>query len=752
MASFEEIEDNTGVRLSWNAWPTSRIEATRLVVPISAMYTPLKERDHRPFQYEPIACKSCRGILNPCCQLDFRGKIWTCALCFTRNQLPPHYSDISPTQMPPELMQEYLSIEYILNKPPSNPPIFVFVVDTCLREEDLKSLKDSLIVSLSLLPQNALVGLVTFGTMAQVHEIGFSECPKSYVFRGSKDYTGKQIQEMLGLAGQQRSQQPVRPGQPLPPSAPGFTRFLQPVAECEFNLTTILEQLPLDPWPVPSDKRPFRCTGTALAVTIGLIEAAYQNAGARVLLFAGGAATEGPGQIVGNELREALRSHHDLEKDTAKHCKKATKFYDALAKRCTEKGITVDIFAGCLDQIGLMEMKSLVNTTNGFIVLADSFSSSIFKQSFTRLFNKDRDGFLKLAFNATLEVQTSRELKICGLIGPAISANKKAPCVGETEIGISGTNAWKFCGITPATSCAIYFEVQSFQPGTYGVIQFTTLYQHSSGQTRLRVTTIPRVWAEPTNPCIAASFDQEAAAVLMARIGSFKSEVDDGPDVLRWLDRMLIRVCQRFGTFVKEDPNSFQLAANFSIYPQFMFHLRRSSFLQVFNCSPDETAYYRNVLMREDVNNSLIMIQPTLMSYSMEHPPQPVLLDSVSIQPNVTLLLDTYFQVLVWHGETISQWRRAKYHENPTYVAFKEMLEAPAADAIDILSERFPVPRYVDCDQGGSQARFLLAKVNPSTTHNTAAGYGGSGQAIPTDDVSLQVFMEHLKKLSVATS
>ena len=36
--------------------------------------------------------------------------------------------------------------------------------------------------------------------------------------------------------------------------------------------------------------------------------------------------------------------------------------------------------------------------------------------------------------------------------------------------------------------------------------------------------------------------DQEAAAVLMARIAVFRAETDDGPDVLRWLDRMLIRL------------------------------------------------------------------------------------------------------------------------------------------------------------------------------------------------------------------
>ena len=33
----------------------------------------------------------------------------------------------------------------------------------------------------------------------------------------------------------------------------------------------------------------------------------------------------------------------------------------------------------------------------------------------------------------------------------------------------------------------------------------------------------------------------------------------------------------------------------------------------------------RHVLNEEDVNNSLIMIQPTLMSYTFDTPPQPVL-------------------------------------------------------------------------------------------------------------------------------
>ena len=61
-----------------------------------------------------------------------------------------------------------------------------------------------------------------------------------------------------------------------------------------------------------------------------------------------------------------------------------------------------------------------------------------------------------------------------------------------------------------------------------------------------------------------------------------------------------------------------------------------------------------------------------------------------------------------------------------------------------------PVPRLVDCDQNGSQARFLLAKLNPSATYNSSGQMGGGGSDIIfTDDVSLQVFMEHLKRLAV---
>ena len=55
------------------------------------------------------------------------------------------------------------------------------------------------------------------------------------------------------------------------------------------------------------------------------------------MVFAGGPATDGPGMVVGNELREPIRSHHDIDRDSAKHFKRATKVSPLEGKRSTRK-------------------------------------------------------------------------------------------------------------------------------------------------------------------------------------------------------------------------------------------------------------------------------------------------------------------------------------------------------------------------------------------------------------------------------
>lgn len=52
------------------------------------------------------------------------------------------------------------------------------------------------------------------------------------------------------------------------------------------------------------------------------------------MTFIGGPATQGPGMVVGDELKMPIRSWHDLEKDNAKYTKKATKVSENCPQSC----------------------------------------------------------------------------------------------------------------------------------------------------------------------------------------------------------------------------------------------------------------------------------------------------------------------------------------------------------------------------------------------------------------------------------
>jgi len=426
----------------------------------------------------------------------------------------------------------------------------------------------------------------------------------------------------------------------------------------------------------------------------------------------------------------------------------------------------VDIFASSLDQVGLHEMRVLPDRTGGYLVMSDSFSLHVFKDSFRRMFDHDESGFLSMGFNAKIEVLTSREVKCSGAVGGLASLGKRGRSVSEAEVGQGGTCQWVAGAMDKNTTVSFFFDVTGTgdkgQDASGGrskqlFLQFQTCYQHPSGRKRLRVTTVSHRMAEASDSGmtdIAAGFDQEAAAVLMARFAVFKCESEEDSDVTRWVDRMLIRLCSRFADYRRGEPASFHLSPEFAMYPQFMYHLRRGSLLNTFNASPDETAYYRTHICRESTANSLVMIQPALLSYSFdEGPGQPVLLDACSLRPNAILLLDTFFQVVIWRGETIQAWFDAGYHENEEHANFKALLQAPAEDAKLVLSGRFPAPRFVQTSKNGSQERWLTSRVNPSTADATAS-HGAFGQAadrpvVLTDDVALKTFMEALVKMAV---
>ncbi|KAJ6230367.1 protein transport protein sec23 [Anaeramoeba flamelloides] len=788
---FYENEDKNGIRYSWNVFPSSKLELSQLVVPLGALYTPLKQtKNLLTVNYNPVSCRVCKSILNPYCQVNYQNKTWICPFCHQGNNLPKGYHSITPTNLPAELFHTYTTLEYKLSRAPPPSVCYLFVIDLCTEPDEFEVMKERLLEAIALIPENAIVGVITFDRNIRVHELTFSQLPKSHIIRGDKRHSTKSIKEMLGLPKipivlERKDLTNNNKSNSSPYST--IHRALQKASNCEFVLSTLIEQLQPSYWPVLVGQRPDRAVGNAIHVAETILSS---RAGAgRIVALLSGAGTVGPGSIVGFERTHAIRSHHDLLKGNAKYTAPAKKFYHEIAERASQNSHSIDIFSVALDQIGLFEMISCPRLTGGCICVCESYKHENFKKSLNKLFQPNSSHF-----DARIQVKTSQNLQYIGCLGNCFSANpqkaKKKP-----TISLSGTNVGKnllqkssqlrISTLTNNQTFAFQFDLVKKKPNQdqnednktqqqqqqqkkqnktqqqqqeIGLIQYRTLYQHNGEGWRVRVTTTAHriVSAQTRFQLIKCGFDQEAAAVIIARESMNKTESAKPKNVVRWLDKNLISFSTKFGTYVQNQPRTFQLEKNFSLFPQFMFNLRKSPLLKIFGYSPDETTFHKHCLFQENVQNSILMFQPMLFQYSMKDVPKPVLLDSSSVQKDCLLLLDTFFVVLIWRGKKIAKWAKLGYQEQEEYKDFKALLQMPIRDSYNLLNDRFPSPRFIQCNQGTSQARLLQSRVNYSQRYTTSNQNiqqlpnlqfeNNNENACLTDDVSFQVFMSHLKK------
>lgn len=127
-----------------------------------------------------------------------------------------------------------------------------------------------------------------------------------------------------------------------------------------------------------------------------------------------------------------------------------------------------------------------------------------------------------------------------------------------------------------------------------------------------------REWTN-LNQRIIEGFDEEAAAVFMARQCVNKMLYEEQKNIRQWVDHSLVKWAQLYANYVKNDENSFSLPKEMKRFPQLLFHLRRSHFVNRFGISLDESYFKGYCLNRESVVNCLSMIQPALLMYSLEN-------------------------------------------------------------------------------------------------------------------------------------
>ena len=757
----ENIDERNGLKFVWNILPNSRTDMTKIIIPLGFHYTPLIKNENIPLlEYDPLRCRNCNSVISPLFPFSVRGKKWECPFCNIQMVFPKNYSDfMTDENLPAELLPENSTVEYKLNKKENNFPVFLFLIDTSIEEDELNELKESIQLTINSLPENCKVGIITFGKIVNVIEIGNGDMAISYALNGEKKYDIEEIKELLGLT--------VRNTTDL--NSKNFTnsilvneskrpKFIMPVGEVSFSINSFLDDLQRDNWHKIPEHREANSVGLAIKTAIAILECIARNDPSRILVFLGGPGTIGEGQIVGRELKETIRNFVDFEKGNSntKYYKNAKNFYDNLGIKLSLNGIILDLFSCCLNQVGLYEMKNLVNKSGGYMIFTDSFSTMIFKDSLKKIFELDENDNLKMNFKGKLDFNCTRNFKISGAIGHLHSIETKdTNIVSEIVIGEGKTKSWLLGGIDDSSTYTFILDINDENKHYKNLtVQILTTYIAGDLTSRLRVTTFTKKVIDlnvqsPNLDLIGNGFDQEAAAVLITRMGIVKNnDGEDSREVLKWIDKILIRLMSKFAKFIKGNPNSFKLSDNFNYFPQFMFYLRRSSFIQYFNESPDENTYYKTLIMYETVSNCTIMIQPLLFEYTPENPQaNPVFLDLNSMKNDVVLLLDTFFYVVVWHGIDVVKWREENYQDNPEYENIKMMLDEPQEYAQNIVMERLPTPRFVSCDSGSGQERLIKCIVNPNTDSNNNVRENG----FFSDDVNLKIFMDYLKKLAVSS-
>ena len=755
MFDIAKEESQNSVRMSWNVLPSNPIDLQRYIVPCGIHYTPLKQVENlQILEYEPLTCKICKSVIAPQFQIDFRSKSWSCPFCESKNMFPTIYAqNISEQNLPAELLPEATTIEYKLNKKESKFPVFMFLIDIAIEESELSELKETIQSTLSLIPPECEIGIITYGTMCNLVELGFTDFPKMFVFKGEKKYSAQNIVTQLGLFNKNDPRI----------QSQNSKKFLVPLKDSEFAINSFLDDLFPDPFPVGFEERKSNCLGLAINVAISLLESVHNGEPCRIFIFAGGPCNIGSGKIVDLKLKETIRNYLDFEKgnENTYHFQEAIKYYEELADRAFKANQIIDIYSCCLNQIGLLEMKFLVEKTGGVMLLTDSFSTRSFKDTFNKIFESDEEGNLKMCFKGRSELFVTKPLKLKGALGHLVSMNivnnennNLKMVSNDYPIGQGNTRVWNLGGIDSTSTYTYILDIDSNNQNNnyrYGIIQFQTSYIASDRTTRLRVTTIKRKISpdlQNNKYEVAQSFDQEAAAVLLAKIAIDKNIKEERNLVLRWIDKTLIKLTSRFAEYNKDEPSSFRLTKEFAYFPQFIFYLRRSFVLKNFNASPDEVTQFKTILLRENVTNGTIMIQPALYSYSGENPEStPVLLEIENMKSDVVLLLDAFFFVCVWYGEDVCKWRDAGFQNEPEYENIKYMLDNPVDYAQSIVIERIPSPRFISADYGTGQERLIKSVLDPnlSGTNDFKEGY------FVTDDVSLKVFMEHLIRKAVAS-
>ena len=534
----QEIHDH--VRMTWNRLPSSDVAFTECnpPLPVAALYTPFTQQAVPLKSYGEYHVCSCGAIFNKHC--NYTEHDWQCNFCFKLN----------PLHAPPDKPVLLNSTEeYQMGENQSCPSTLTFVIDTCTSPIELGFLVDKLQRTISQLPSQTLVSIITIADKSVlVHQLAGDNLPP--IVFGVNDESAEQVAYKLKLCEK-------------------IYCYMQPVSSCISELLLLLSRLKATP-PTDKMKRVSRPTGKALSVAVSIMEKAISyNPQGRILLFMSGPCTDGSGQVINDNTKQLMRTCKDVKEKKAYYLKSASDYYQKVATRALENGYVIDLFNSGITDAGLYEMSCCAEKTGGLFASDTTFASISFEMNLVAaMLNQPITGKI-----TSFRVKTSDGLKLRNIDN-------------DSRLILNATRA-------------IYFDVLKGKREGFGFIQFVTTYDN-----RIRVTTICRQWIDPIMHHFSYinGLDPMAGGIITARLAL--SEQDPSS----WLTKMWSewQKSQR-----KYGSAQFGQLPHVTTYQHIINLLRESPLLSTNSTgSVDETILMRLTFNRLNVNESMWMIHP----------------------------------------------------------------------------------------------------------------------------------------------
>lgn len=544
----------SSARFNWNVFPSTKLEASQILTPLGCMYTPLSPSSL--VALELLRCSLCSSVINQHIRIDRQNNMWWCPFCLKMTFFPETFKlPERNAQMPEQIRPtSHGTVDYVLPKDITNSGgnfggnvggnsvyVAAYVIDVyqhtdTIEQGEFAKLKSTIAESMSALPENARVMLVTFSDVVEVHYISENSTvafSPELLFAENYDYSKILKDQKLRLTIMEKLQVPQKLSGNFESSSLNKNNY---VSDNTKQLHDYI--LALKPKLTHLFKPP-RATGLATFISTLLLANSHSGLLGKVNLFCSGPPTLNPGKIV--ELTSTIRTHHDVANFNAPFFVAALKFYQTLAHISagyslddsytavyTASGKIVnysvsensprfsfDIYTGSLDQVGVYEMKLLASAGLGNIVLTDGFDLPRFAQHLLQ----NTKAISAQKHNVKLSVSTSAGLKVMKAVATgtelqstyqlekhtSLHHEKISDTVTKFDLSMKKknfTNQWYLGDVGSTDTVAVYFEPETASSselldenaGAKKVyIQFQTRYTDiGSGNTYLRVSTIKK--------------------------------------------------------------------------------------------------------------------------------------------------------------------------------------------------------------------------------------------------------------------